>query len=44
MCNSCKCGLVSGEVEYFEEPLIKPEEGQVLICCSRPKGPVVLDI
>ena len=44
ICNSCKCGLVSGEVEYFEEPLIQPEEGQVLICCSRPKGPVVLDI
>jgi len=29
---------------YFEEPLIQPEAGQVLICCSRPKGPVVLDI
>ena len=44
ICNSCKCGLVSGEVVYFEEPLIQPEAGQVLICCSRPKGPVVLDI
>lgn len=44
ICNSCKCGLVSGEVEYFEEPLSPPEAGQVLICCSRPKGPVVLDI
>ncbi len=44
ICNTCKCGLVSGEVEYFEDPLIQPEAGQVLICCSRPKGPVVLDI
>ncbi|GAW35820.1 flavohemoprotein [Roseovarius sp. A-2] len=44
ICNSCKCTLVSGTVEYFEEPLIQPEEGQVLICCSRPKGAVVLDI
>jgi ferredoxin-NADP reductase/ferredoxin len=44
ICNSCKCGLVSGEVEYFEDPLITPEEGQVLICCSRPKGAVILDI
>ncbi|MCB1526705.1 MAG: 2Fe-2S iron-sulfur cluster binding domain-containing protein [Hyphomicrobiaceae bacterium] len=44
ICNSCKCGLVSGDVEYFEVPLIQPEDGQVLICCSRPKGPVVLDI
>lgn len=44
VCNSCKCGLVSGEVEYFADPLIAPEAGQVLICCSRPKGAVVLDI
>ncbi|MDO6479223.1 2Fe-2S iron-sulfur cluster-binding protein [Shimia thalassica] len=44
ICNSCKCGLVSGEVEYFEDPLIPPEAGQVLICCSRPKGPVTLDL
>lgn len=44
ICNTCKCTLVSGAVEYFEEPLIRPEEGQVLICCSRPKGAVVLDI
>ena len=44
ICNSCKCGLVSGDIEYFEEPLIEPEPGQVLICCARPKGRVVLDI
>lgn len=44
ICNACKCGLVSGEVEYFEEPLVHPEAGQVLICCSRPKGAVILDI
>lgn len=44
ICNSCKCTLVSGEVEYFEDPLIAPENGQVLICCARPKGAVVLDI
>ncbi|WP_113911515.1 2Fe-2S iron-sulfur cluster-binding protein [Roseovarius dicentrarchi] len=44
ICNTCKCGLISGEVEYFEDPLIPPEQGQVLICCARPKGPVVLDI
>ncbi len=44
ICNTCKCGLVAGEVEYFEDPLIPPEDGQVLICCARPKGAVVLDI
>lgn len=44
ICNACKCDLVSGEVEYFEDPLVKPEAGKVLICCARPKGAVVLDI
>lgn len=44
ICNSCKCGLVAGEIEYFEDPLIPPGPGQVLICCARPKGPIVLDI
>jgi len=44
ICNACKCTLVSGEVEYFEQPLTAPENGKVLICCSRPKGTVVLDI
>ena len=44
ICSACKCTLVSGEVEYFEEPLVAPENGKVLICCSRPKGAVVLDI
>lgn len=44
ICNSCKCALVSGEVEYFEDPLNPPAPGEVLICCARPKGAVVLDI
>lgn len=44
ICNSCKCTLVSGEVEYFEDPLIQPDAGQVLICCARPNGAVVLDL
>jgi uncharacterized protein len=44
ICNSCKCTLVAGDVEYFEDPLNPPEAGKVLICCARPKGAVVLDI
>ncbi len=44
ICNMCKCGLISGEVDYFQEPLEMPQAGEVLICCSRPKGPVVLDL
>ncbi|MEP5123981.1 2Fe-2S iron-sulfur cluster-binding protein, partial [Sulfitobacter pontiacus] len=44
ICNACKCRLISGEVEYVEEPLEMPRAGEVLICCSRPKGSVVLDL
>ena len=44
ICNSCRCGLLEGEVEYVETPLAMPGPGDVLICCARPKGRVVLDI
>ncbi|MEO1193457.1 MAG: 2Fe-2S iron-sulfur cluster-binding protein [Pseudomonadota bacterium] len=44
ICNSCLSTKVDGEVEYFEEPLDEPEPGEVLLCCSRPKGPVTIDI
>ena len=44
VCGTCKTGLVEGEVSYFEDPLDDPGAGQVLICCARPKGNVVLDI
>lgn len=42
VCGSCACALVSGEVDYVEDPLDPPPEGQVLICCARPRGPVEL--
>lgn len=44
VCHSCECGLVSGPVRYDPEPLDLPAEGNVLICCSRPQGDVVLDL
>ncbi len=44
ICGACSCRLLEGEVEYTEEPLEDIEKGRVLICCSRPKGQVVLDI
>jgi len=42
VCGTCACALVSGEVDYVEDPLDPPPEGQVLICCARPRGPVEL--
>lgn len=44
VCGSCQCGLLSGEIEYDEEPLDPLPEGQILLCCSRPKGPIELDL
>ncbi len=44
VCMTCSAALLSGEVEYTEEPLDEPAPGQVLLCCTRPRGDVTLDI
>ena len=44
VCHSCESGLVSGAVTYGPEPLDKPAEGNILICCSQPSSDMVLDL
>ena len=44
ICHTCMCRLEQGEVEYMLEPLEPPDEGSVLICCSKPKTNVVVDV
>jgi ferredoxin-NADP reductase len=44
VCGSCEQGLVSGDVDYFEEPLDEIPDNRVLLCCSRPKSSVTLDL
>jgi len=44
VCHSCESGLVSGAVTYGPEPLEKPADGNLLVCCSRPIGEVVIDL
>ena len=44
ICHTCMCPLVEGEVEYFEDPLDEPDSGCVLICCSRPKTSLVIEV
>jgi MOSC domain-containing protein YiiM/ferredoxin-NADP reductase len=44
VCHNCESGLVSGEVAYEPQPLDLPATGNLLICCSRPVGDVVLDL
>jgi ferredoxin-NADP reductase len=44
VCHSCESGLVSGAVVYAPEPLDKPAEGNLLVCCSQPIRDVVIDL
>ena len=44
VCHNCESGLLSGDVEYTTEPVDPPAEGSVLICSSRPRSAVVLDL
>ena len=44
ICHTCICPLEAGEVEYVLEPLEPPEQGSVLICCSKPKSSVVVNV
>jgi MOSC domain-containing protein YiiM/ferredoxin-NADP reductase len=44
VCHSCECGLVSGSVAYAPEPLDRPADGNLLVCCSRPSGDIVVDL
>jgi len=44
VCHNCESGLISGSVVYSPEPLDKPADGNVLVCCSQPTGDVVVDL
>jgi ferredoxin len=44
VCHTCSTPLLSGGYRYDPEPLEPPTDGQVLICCARPKTDLVLDM
>lgn len=44
VCHTCETGLISGSVSYQIEPIEPAASGNVLVCCSRPQGDVVLDM
>jgi ferredoxin-NADP reductase/MOSC domain-containing protein YiiM len=44
ICHNCEAPLLEGAVEYSTTPLDPPGNGTVLICCSAPKGDIVLDL
>jgi len=44
VCHTCESGLVAGSVSYQPEPLERPADGTLLICCSQPRDEVILDL
>ncbi|MBR0954870.1 MOSC and FAD-binding oxidoreductase domain-containing protein [Bradyrhizobium canariense] len=44
VCHNCESGLIAGEVSYAPDPIDAPGDGNVLICCSRPRSDVVIDL
>lgn len=44
VCHTCETALIAGNVEYDPAPLEAPAKGNALICCSRPRGEVALDL
>jgi len=44
VCHSCESGLVAGAVVYGPEPLDKPADGNLLVCCSQPLRDIVIDL
>jgi ferredoxin-NADP reductase/MOSC domain-containing protein YiiM len=44
VCHTCETALIAGDVDYDPEPLDPPGKGDALICCSQPRGEVILDL
>jgi len=44
VCHTCETVLMAGTVGYSPDPVDAPADGNVLICCSRPKGDIVVDL
>lgn len=44
VCHTCESGLIGGGIAYAPEPLERPAEGNVLICCSAPLSDLELDL
>jgi ferredoxin len=44
VCHTCETGLVEGTVSYEPAPIDAPADGNVLTCCSKPRGDIVIDL
>jgi len=44
VCQTCETTLIAGSVAYSPDPVEPPPDGSLLICCSEPRGDIVLDL
>ena len=44
VCHNCESTVIAGSVDYDPDPVEPPADGSALICCSRPRDGVVLDL
>jgi len=44
VCHMCESGMIDGRVSYSPDPLDRPAEGNILICCSTPQSQLELDL
>jgi ferredoxin-NADP reductase len=44
VCHTCETALMAGTVGYTPDPVDEPADGSTLICCSQPRGDLVLDL
>jgi ferredoxin-NADP reductase/MOSC domain-containing protein YiiM len=44
VCHTCETALLSGKVDYAPDPVDDPADGSALVCCSQPRGDLVLDL
>jgi len=43
-CLTCESRLLNGEITYDPEPFMEIPEGRVLICCSKPKSDIEIEL
>jgi ferredoxin-NADP reductase/MOSC domain-containing protein YiiM len=44
VCHNCETAMISGTVDYTLEPLEPAAPGNILLCCTQPSEPVVIDL
>jgi ferredoxin len=44
VCHTCETGIITGDVGYRPDPVEPPANGNVLICCCKPQGDIIIDL